>query len=246
MSAGRPLRAALVDDEPLARSLLRQALAPHADVQIVGECGDGDEALARLPEWAPDLLFLDIHMPGLDGFELLRALEVPPLVVFTTAHDQHALRAFEAQAMDYLLKPLDPARVDQALDKVRLQVAGRLREAPPEAPAPSTLQRLIVRRGPRLVPLRVADLDWIGAEGNYVALHQGEATYLHRETLAGLESRLEPGRFLRIHRGILVNIDRVLDLQPGPNGDAVLRLSTGATLPLSRRYKAQVRRRLAR
>jgi len=245
MSAGRPLRAALVDDEPLARSLLRQALAPHADVRIVGECGDGDEALARLPEWAPDLLFLDIHMPGLDGFELLRALETPPLVIFTTAHDQHALRAFEAQAMDYLLKPLDPARVDQALEKVRLQVAGRCQPVP-EPSSPPRLQRLIVRRGPRLIPLRVADLDWIGAEGNYVALHQGEATYLHRESLASLEGRLEPGRFLRIHRGILVNIDRVLDLQPGANGDAVLRLSTGAALPLSRRYKAQARRRLAR
>jgi two-component system LytT family response regulator len=240
------LRTVLVDDESLARSVLRQALAFHADVRIVGECGDGDEALARLPEWSPDLLFLDIHMPGLDGFELLRALETPPLVVFTTAHDQHALQAFEAQAMDYLLKPLDPARVDQALEKVRLQVAGRGHQAPTAPPCPSGLQRLIVRRGPRLVPLRVADLDWIGAEGNYVALHQGEATYLHRESLASLEGRLEPDRFLRIHRGVLVNIDRVLDLQPGPNGDAMLRLSTGATLPLSRRYKAQVRRRLAR
>lgn len=240
------LRTVLVDDEPLARSLLRQALASHADVQVVGECGDGDEALVRLPEWAPDLLFLDIHMPGLDGFELLKVLEAPPLVVFTTAYDQHALRAFEAQAMDYLLKPLDPARVDQALEKVRRQLAGRRREAAQGLPEAPGLQRLMVRQGSRLLPLRVADLDWIGAEGNYVALHHGDATYLHRESLAGLEGRLGSDRFLRIHRGILVNIDRVLDLQPGPHGDAVVRLSSGAKLPLSRRYKAQVRQRLIR
>lgn len=239
MSEPRPLRTVLVDDEPLARSVLRQALAGHADVQILGECGDGDEALARIPAWAPDLLFLDIHMPGLDGFELLQALEAPPLVIFTTAYDQHALRAFEAQALDYLLKPLDPARVDQALEKVRIQMRGR-QAARPEP----WLQRLVVRRGDRLVPLRVAELDWIGAEGNYVALHQGEATYLHRESLASLEGRLDPDRFLRIHRSLLVNVERVKDLQPDPNGDLQVRLHSGALLPLSRRFKAQVKRRL--
>ncbi len=234
------LRTVLVDDEPLARSALRQALAPHADVRIIGECEDGDEALARVPEWAPDLLFLDIQMPGLDGFELLQALEAPPMVVFTTAYDQHALRAFEAQAMDYLLKPLDPARVDRALEKARLLARGRS----DSTPSASHLHRLVVRRGDRLVPLRVEAIDWIGAEGNYVALHLEGATYLHRDTLAGLESRLDPARFLRIHRGILVNIDRVKDVQPGPNGDAEVRLTTGEVLPLSRRFKAQATQRL--
>lgn len=241
MKDARPIRTVLVDDEALARSVLRQALASHADVMIIGECEDGDEALALIPRWAPDLLFLDIHMPGLDGFELLQALEAPPLVVFTTAYDQHALRAFEAQALDYLLKPLDPARVDQALDKVRIQLRGR------QTPAPeSWLQRLVVRRGDRLVPLRVAELDWISAEGNYVALHQGEATYLHRESLAGLEGRLDPDRFLRIHRSLLVNVDRVKDLQPDLHGEVQVRLHSGVTLPLSRRFKAQVKRRLER
>jgi two-component system LytT family response regulator len=240
MNGSRPIRTMLVDDEPLARSVLRQALAPHADVQILGECGDGDEALAKVPGWAPDLLFLDIHMPGLDGFELLQALEASPLVVFTTAYDQYALRAFEAQALDYLLKPLDPNRVDQALDKVRTQLRGR--EVPASEP---WIQRLIVRRGDRLVPLRVAELDWISAEGNYVALHQGDLTYLHRESLAGLEGRLDPERFLRIHRGLLVNLERVKDLLPGQNGEAQVRLSTGVMLPLSRRFKAQVKQRLA-
>ncbi len=232
------LRAVLVDDEPLSRQALRQALARHGDVLILGECRDGDEALARLSQWKPDLLFLDVHMPGLDGFQLLEALADPPLVVFTTAYDQHALRAFEAQALDYLLKPLDQDRVDQALAKVRIHLRGR-REAPEAG-----LRRLVVRRGDKLIPLRLDEVAWIGAEGNYVALHVGEATYLHRESLGRLETRLEPGAFLRIHRGLLVNREQVREMLPGVHGDARIRLASGEVLPLSRRFKAGVRRLL--
>lgn len=232
------LRVVLVDDEPLARATLRQALAPHPDVLIVGECRDGEEALRQVPAWAPELLFLDVHMPGLDGFELLQALPAPPLIILTTAYGQHALRAYEAQALDYLLKPLDPARVDQALERARIHIRG-LRAGQ------SGVKTLMVRKGQQHIPLRMEEVDWIGAEGNYVALHLGTATYLHRESLGRLEARLEPGVFLRLHRGLLVNRARIRALLPGAHGDAIVRLVSGDLLPLSRRFKSAVRRALA-
>lgn len=238
------LRTVLVDDEVLARVALRQALASHPDVEVVGECGDGLEALAALPLLKPDLLLLDVQMAGMDGFEMLQALdmETPPLVVFVTAYDRHALQAFEAQAMDYLLKPLDQGRVDQALDKVRAQARGRAPQPAFQRVLSSTyVGRLSVRRGEHIHLVRVEEIDWIEAEGNYVALHVAGATFLRRETLSGLEARLDPGRFIRIHRGTLVNVDRVQEIQPLFSGDAQVLLQNGAKLTLSRRFRDQAK-----
>ena len=209
----------------------------------VGECGHGAEALAALPLLAPDLLFLDVHMPGMDGFALLETLKrttdpaALPLVIFVTAYDRHALRAFEAQAMDYLLKPLDQTRVDQALEKVRAQARGRATAPPPSSGDAPYLDRVSVRDGERIQLLRVSEIDWVEADGNYVALHAGNASHLHRETLSGLETRLDPRQFLRIHRGILVNLDRVKEIHPLFHGGAHVVLHDGTKLTLSRRYR---------
>jgi two-component system LytT family response regulator len=235
------MRALVVDDEVLSRVALRQALASHPDVEIVGECGHGDEVIAALPLLRPDLLFLDVQMPGMGGFALLETLrrttDALPLVVFVTAYDRHALRAFEAQAMDYLLKPLDQTRVDQALEKVRAQARGRAAGAPSARVSGEYLDRVSVRDGERIHLLRTTEIDWVEADGNYVTLHAGQASHLHRETLSGLETRLDPRQFLRIHRGILVNLDRVKEIRPLFHGGAHVLLHDGTKLTLSRRYR---------
>ena len=246
------LQALLVDDEVLARLALRQALALHPDVEVVGECGNGTEALAAVPLLKPDVLFLDVQMPGMNGFEFVEALRergapgLAPLVVFVTAYDRHALKAFEAQAMDYLLKPLDQERVDLALAKVRAQVRGRspVAELDPVTSGAPYLNRINVKRGDRIHLLKVDDIDWIEAEGNYVALHTEGAKYLHRETLSGLERRLDPARFVRIHRGTLVNLDRVAEIQPLFYGDAHVLLRNGTKLTMSRRYRDKAKEAL--
>lgn len=234
------IRALLIEDEVLGRLALRQALRSHPDVEIVGECANGTEALAALPELRPDLIFLDVQMPGLDGFGLLEALpgDARPLIIFTTAHSRHALEAFEAQAMDYLLKPLDQGRFDQALEKARVQLRGRA-TAPGAAPLPKKawLERLSLRRGERIHLLRTEDIDWIRAEGNYVEVHTEGSSYLHRESLSRLESELDPARFLRIHRSTLVNLDRVKELQPLFHGEFLVLLKDGTRLTLSRRFR---------
>jgi two-component system, LytTR family, response regulator len=246
-----PIRTLLVDDEVLARLALRQALAAHADVTIVGECGNAAEAAEAVRALEPDLLFLDIHMPGMDGFKLLHHLkpDTLPMVVFATAFGQHALRAFDANALDYVLKPIEQARFDQAMTRVRQHWQGLHISSPASAatqpmPHAAYAQRISVRSGERIHVIAAADIDWIRADGNYVHIHTGGARYLHRETLRRLFATLDPVRFLRIHRGIVVNMERIREVHPLFQGNAEVVLRDGTRLGLSRRFRTAARHAL--
>ena len=240
------LRTVLVDDEVLARLALRQALATHDEVEIVGECGNAAEAKQVVRALQPDLLFLDIQMPGMDGFELLHELAPDrlPLVVFATAFAEYALRAFDAMALDYVLKPIDQARFDQAMARVNRHWQG-LHAAAGTANEPASiesyLQRLSVRHGEHIRVLAVDDIDWIRADGNYLHIHIGSVHYLHRDTLRHLMAQLDPTRFLRIHRGTLVNLARIREVHPMFKGGAEVVLHDGTRLELSRRFRAGAR-----
>ena len=244
------IRTVLVDDEVLARLALRQALAAHAEVEIVGECGNAAEAAQALRALRPDLLFLDIQMPGMDGFALLHELAPDrlPMVVFATAFAEHALRAFDAMALDYVLKPIEQARFDQAMVRVNQHWQGlHTPHAHPESAATSAddyAQRISVRHGEHIRVISTADIDWIRADGNYVHLHVGNARFLHRDTLRHLLATLDPARFLRIHRGIMVNLDRVAEVHPLFQGNAEVVLHDGTRLGLSRRFRIAARRAL--
>jgi two-component system LytT family response regulator len=237
------IRTLLVDDEVLARLALRQALAAHADFEVVGECGNAAEAMQAVNALAPDLLFLDIRMPGLDGFELLRALkpDTLPMVVFTTAYGQHALRAFDADALDYVLKPIDQARFDQALARVRRHWRGLSARVTETAAPVDPVQRISVRVGEHMRVIATETIDWIKADGNYVHIHVGKQAYLHRETLSGLLATLDPARFQRIHRGTLVTVERIREIHPLFQGNAEVVLHDGTRLSLSRRFRAHAR-----
>lgn len=245
----RSIRALLVDDEVLARLALRQALASHPDVTVVGECGNATEALQAIDVLHPELLFLDIRMPGMDGFKLLHEIrpEVTPMVVFATAFGQHALRAFDAEALDYLLKPIDQDRFDRTMERVRQR--WQALHAPAAAGLAGSsgrgwLQRISVHVGEHIRVVAVDAIDWIRAEGNYVRIRAEDATFLHRETMRHLQAALDPTRFLRIHRGVIVNIERVHEVHPLFNGNAEVVLHDGTRLALSRRYRAGARQAL--
>jgi len=240
------IRALLVDDEVLARLALRQALESHPDVTVVGECGNAAEARQAIGVLHPDLLFLDIRMPGMDGFKLLHEIkpDVLPMVVFATAFGQHALRAFDADALDYLLKPIDQDRFDKTMERVRQRWRGLQR---PEASGFAAqgdgrwLQRISVHVGEHIRVIAVDAIDWIRAEGNYVRIRAEGSIYLHRETMRHLQGTLDPSRFLRIHRGVIVNVDRVHEVHPLFNGNAEIVLHDGTRLALSRRFRAGAR-----
>lgn len=240
------IRTLLVDDEILARLALRQALATHADLSIVGECGNAAEAHKAIAALAPDLLFLDVQMPGADGFRLLRNVQVDalPMVVFATAHSQHALRAFDARALDYVLKPIDQARFDQAVARVREHWRGLHAGFRSTAGPDGYLQRLSVRSGDTLRVLAAGQIDWLRADGNYVQIHASGSSYLHRESLRHLLEALDPARFLRIHRSIVVNIERIREVHPLFQGNAEVVLQDGTRLDLSRRFRTHARRAL--
>lgn len=245
-----PIRALLVDDEVLARLALRQALESHPDVLVVGECSNAGEVMQAVEALKPDLMFLDIRMPGADGFKLLRELkpDALPMVVFATAYGQHALRAFDANALDYLLKPIDQDRFDQMMARVKRHWRG-LHAATGDGKSASAghergLQRLSVHVGEHIRVVAVDDIDWIGAEGNYVRIHTQGTVYLHRETLRHLQEMLDPARFLRIHRGVIVNVERIHEIHPLFNGNAEVVLRDGTRLNLSRRFRAQARQTL--
>ncbi len=251
------IRTLLVDDEALARERLRALLASEPDVDIIGECADGAEAVATLERETPDLVFLDVQMPELDGFGVLAEARParPPLVVFTTAYSEHALRAFEVHALDYLLKPFDRERLQVTLQRVRehlrLAQTGALNDKlnallaemrPPSQKA----DRLVVKSGGRVLLIRTAEVDWIEAADNYVNLHVGSESHMLRETMASLETRLDPRQFLRISRSTIVNLDRVKELQPMFHGDYVVILRNGARLSLSRNYRDKLQHLLGR
>lgn len=234
------LRVVLVDDEAPARRKLRTYLVDHERVEIVGEAADGLEAVEVIEALKPDVLLLDVQMPELDGFAVLDHIEVDPFphVIFVTAHDAHAVQAFEVRALDYLLKPVSRERLLEALGRVtdagsRSQNLQGLGGDGPREP----LERFLVRSGGRMRFVRAEDVDWIGAKGNYSALHVGRGTHLIRTTLRVLESRLSRARFARIHRSTIVNIDRVAEMQPWSHGDLVVLLTDGTELRVSRRYK---------
>jgi two-component system, LytTR family, response regulator len=249
-----PIRALIVDDEPLARRKIRRLLRGAPDVVVAGECGDGAAAAAMVRELAPDLVFLDVQMPGLDGFAVLDALPPTraPALVFTTAYDEYAARAFEVRALDYLVKPFSRARFDEALRRARealarpggtgtapdRRLAALLEELHAERARP---ERLLVKEDGRTRLVPVDDIDRIEAAGNYVRVHAGGASHLLRESMAALEPKLDPRRFVRVHRSAIVNVARIREIQPWFRGDLVLILRDGARVTLSRTYRERLR-----
>jgi len=242
------IRAIIVDDEPLAREGVRLHLEAEQDVEVIGEAGDGEEAVGLVETMKPDLIFLDVQMPGLDGFGVLEALGPAhmPVTVFTTAYDQFALKAFDAHAIDYVLKPYDADRFRLAVERARAQIQGRRRAQMDERLGAlltelrtrnQFLERLVVRSGGRILILRVADVDWVEAASNYVRLHAGGKEYLLRETMTALEAKLDPNDFVRIHRSTIVRVDKIRELEPLFQGDYVVILDDGTRLTSSRGYR---------
>jgi two-component system LytT family response regulator len=231
------LRAIIVDDEELARGYLREMLEVHRDIQIVAECPNGFEAVKAIGETHPDLLFLDVQMPKLGGFEVLELIDPVPVVVFVTAYDQYAMRAFDAHAVDYLLKPFSRQRFELALGRARL----RLGEQPPRidlapaARAPDQRpQRIVVKDGPRVHVIPIDKLDYVEAQDDYVALHSAGKSFLKQQSIASLESLLDPARFVRIHRSAIVNLERIARIEPYGKDSRIAILNDGARLPVSR------------
>jgi two-component system LytT family response regulator len=242
------LRSLIVDDEPLARRRLRALLRAEPRVEIVGEAEDGAAAVEAIRRLGPDLVWLDVQMPGLDGFAVLEEIgtAAAPAIIFVTAHDTYALRAFEAHAVDYLLKPFDRARLRGAIDRA-VKLAGsddlqrRLNALVVDVARSRPLRRLMVKAGGRLYFVDVREIDWIEASGHYVTLHAGKETHLVRDTIALLARRLEPERFVRIERGTIVNTGRVQELRPAFHGDLDVVLKNGTRLRASRSYAARLR-----
>ncbi len=239
------LTAVLVDDEELARQVLREFLGRHPDIRIVAECANGLEAVKAVGEHQPDLLLLDIQMPKLDGFEVLELIDPCPAVIFVTAYDTFAMKAFEVHAVDYLLKPFSAERFDQALARA----IERLRESPPPAArlaaaarAPGRyLERIVVRDRTRVHVIPVERLDWVEAQDDYVSLESEGSRWLKQQTIAELEASLDPSRFVRIHRSYVVNLDRVARIESYNKDSRVAILTTGARLPVSRSGYARLR-----
>jgi two-component system, LytTR family, response regulator len=235
------IRVLVADDEPLARRGVRQLLAPHGDMVVVGESRNGPETVSALREFSPDLLFLDVQMPEMDGFDVLRE-QGPrrmPAVVFVTAHDQFAVRAFDAYAIDYLVKPLNARRFEAALTRVR----ERLRLVHAAERQSACLERLVVSTPGGELVIPVAEIDWIGADDYYARIHIGAKSHLLRESLASLEGRLDPRRFVRVHRSVIVQIDRVREVRSGEGGDEVV-LRDGSRVRVSRRRQGALEKLL--
>jgi two-component system, LytTR family, response regulator len=249
------VRTLIVDDEPLARKRLRALLADEPDIEIIGEAGSGTAAVQAIATGQPDLVFLDIQMPGLDGFDVLRATAGvhQPFVVFVTAHDEHALKAFEVEAVDYVLKPVVEARLRAAVRRA----VSRLREGSPKdfardiahllervAPAAERVNRIPIKRDGRTTFVRVADIDWVDADRDFLRLHAGKETHIVRDTMTEMEGKLPADTFMRIHRSIIVNLERVREVQPWFKGDYVLILHDGTKLRSGRTYRDSVQRLL--
>jgi two-component system LytT family response regulator len=241
------IRVALVDDEPLARLAVKARLARHADIALVAEYGDGATAVAGLATVRPDLVFVDVEMPGRNGLDMLAALPRAerPLAILLTAHDNFAVRAFDLAALDYLLKPVDDDRLDEALDRARLALPYRRPDAVRPAAAAWT-RTFSVRVGTRTVLVDAADVERIEADGDYATLHVGSRTYLVRERLQALALCLDPAIFQRVHRSSIVRLDRIAELRALTNRDALLRLRDGTLLRASRTYMPALTEALAR
>ena len=251
------IRAMVVDDEAMARERVVSLLRQEQDIELIGECSDGEQAVSAIASQQPDLVFLDVQMPAVDGFRVIEQVgpEKMPAVVFVTAYDEYAVRAFEVHALDYLLKPFGRERFQQTLQHARSHVERRragdlgkrlmalVQDIKPE---PQKLDRLVVKSGGRVFFLRTEDIVWIEAAGNYVRLHLADDSHLFRETMNGIEARLDPRRFVRIHRSRIVNSDRIKELQPWFNGEYVVVLQNGTRLTLSRGYRETLQERLGK
>jgi two-component system LytT family response regulator len=243
-----PIRVLVVDDEPLAREKIRGMAADDAELRVVGECSNGAEAIDAVQTLRPDLILLDVQMPEVGGFAVLEALKdegLPP-VIFITAYDHYAVRAFEFHALDYLLKPFDRERFRAAIDRAKRQIrrenggaldARILALLEQMREQPRYTERLVVKTGGRVFFLNADEIDWVEAEGNYVSIHAGKKSYLLRETISGIEGQLDPRHFVRIHRSAVVNINRIKELQPWSHGEYHVILHDGTQLTLSRSYR---------
>jgi two-component system LytT family response regulator len=245
MTTAKKIRAVIADDEPLARRRIRRMLAHDPEVDVVGDCGNGKDAVATIKSLNPNLLFLDVQMPEVDGFDVLESIDPNrmPFVIFVTAYDQYALRAFDVSAVDYLVKPFDRARFEKALARAKSRLATEragdfsqqtlalLEELKART---NHVERLVIKAGGRAFFLKTEEIDWIEAEGKYVRLHVGKESYLLREAIGSMEAQLDPKKFPRIHRSSIVNIDRVRELQPWFHNEYRVILKDGTELMLSR------------
>jgi len=258
----KKIRVLIVDDESLARRTIRDLLAEDDEVEVIGECSNGQEAVSFILAEPPDLLFLDIQMPGLNGFEALARVEVErlPAIIFVTAFDQYALQAFEVHALDYLLKPFTDRRFEEALRQAKAQIEmrevnrlsqsllgllGEQAAAPTHAPRRKNfLMRFMIRSGGRVAFIKSGEVDWIAADDYYLKLHVGTKAHLLRMSMNELEEKLDPGQFLRIHRSTIVNFDRIKELHQNPNGEYVVVLKDGTELKLSRNRRERLEKLL--
>jgi two-component system, LytTR family, response regulator len=251
----KTITALIVDDEPLARRTIRELLRDDPEVQVVGECGGGREAVESIRRQPPDLLFLDIQMPGMNGFDVLShiELELIPAIIFVTAYDAYALKAFEVHALDYLLKPFTDERFMEALARAKSQVelrdvrglADSLRaflggRATPEPKPEEFMTRFMLKAGGRVIFIRAGDVDWIEADNYYIKLHVGGKSHLLRLSMKELEGKLDPKSFWRIHRSAIINLERVRELRQMPGGEYVAVLNDGTELKLSRRSRERL------
>jgi two-component system LytT family response regulator len=241
------IRTLVVDDEPMGRERVLSLLQQEEDVEVIGECSDGTQAIAAIQQHSPDLVFLDVQMPGSNGFGVIDAVgpERMPTVIFVTAYDEYALKAFEYHALDYLLKPFNRDRFQETLKHARASLERRragdlgrrllalVNDIKPETPR---LERLVVKSGGRVFFLRTDEIDWVEAAGNYVRLHARSEAHLLRESMKNMESRLDPNLFVRIHRSAIVNIDRVKELEPWFHGEYIVIMRDGTRLTASRVY----------
>jgi two-component system LytT family response regulator len=246
------IRTLVVDDEPIARARVVSLLKQEHDIEVVGECANGQQAMSAIESTSPDLLFLDIQMPEVNGLDLARTIQSSgtPAVVFVTAYDEYALRAFEVHALDFLLKPFSAERFRSALGHAREQVSQRRKGAEPSMTAPDRRiarpNRLMIKSGGRIHFVRMTDIDWCEAQGNYVRVHVGSQEHLVRDTMSHLESELDQQQFVRIHRSTIVNVDRIQEMQSSFNGEYVVLLRTGTRLTLSRGYREILQARLGK
>ena len=239
----------IVDDEPWARTKLLSLLSSEPDIEIVRACVSGEEAVEAIVTLAPALVFLDVQMPAMDGFAVIETIGTAamPLVIFATAHDQYALRAFDAQALGYLLKPFDEERFQRALQRARQRlIAPSMQEAKLQRLLDSLgnerrhLQKIVVPRAGGMLIVKATDVDWLEASGNYVTLHLGRTTYLLRESLNAFEQKLDPQQFVRLHRSAIVNVDRIRELAPWSGGEQAVVLQDGTPLTVGRVFRGRL------
>lgn len=242
------IRTIIVDDEPLALKRLKELLLSDNEIDVIDSCKNGEEAIVAITDLQPDLVFLDIQMPEITGFDVLENIDLqhPPVIVFVTAYDQYALQAFEVHAIDYLLKPFDKKRFNKALERAKKYVKqvsetdfkNNIEQLVAYHRTEGTyIPRLMVKKGERFVFLKIDEIDWIEAAGNYIQITVGDKSYMLRETMSNMEEKLNPESFARVHRSTIVNIERIKTLEPWFHGDYKIKLKTGKELTMSRNYK---------